>query len=385
MLLPLKIATRFIKTNKAQTTLIVLGIAIGISVQIFIGLLIQGLQKDLINTTIGSTPHIFISSQSDSRIKNWQGIIDQIKTNYQGGVKEVTAAVELPAFIDNNGLTEGILVKGFSLSQADEIYKISPRLEGRLPEEKNQIIIGEDLAVQLGISIGDKVKLNSFSGEGIAVEITGIFDFKIAAINKSWILTNLTTAQQFFGLGNEITSIQISLVNVFEADSISLKLSQDLNRDDMLVENWKDQNQQLLSGLQGQSVSSLIIQIFVMLAVLLSIASVLAITVMQKSKQIGILKAMGIKDKGASLIFMSQGLILGTMGAFAGVILGLLLIFAFTAFAVNPDGTPVVNVYLNYSFIFLSMVIAIIASGLASLLPARKSSRLNPIEVIKNG
>jgi lipoprotein-releasing system permease protein len=127
------------------------------------------------------------------------------------------------------------------------------------------------------------------------------------------------------------------------------------------------------------------IQVFVLIAVALAIASVLAITVLQKSKQVGILKAMGIKDKTASLIFLFEGLLLGVMGAILGVALGLLLGVMFTKFAVNPDGTPVVELYIDYGFIGLSAIIAVASAAIAALIPARRSSKLNPIEVIRNG
>lgn len=153
----------------------------------------------------------------------------------------------------------------------------------------------------------------------------------------------------------------------------------------MKIENWKSQNEELLSGLKGQSSSSIMIQVFVLISVVLGIASVLAITVLQKSKQIGILKAMGLKDKTASLIFLSEGFILGLFGAFIGVGLGIGLSFSFTKFALNPDGTPVVPLYIDYKFIALSGFIALASATFAALIPAGKSSKLNPIEVIKNG
>jgi lipoprotein-releasing system permease protein len=106
--------------------------------------------------------------------------------------------------------------------------------------------------------------------------------------------------------------------------------------------------------------------------------------VVQKSKQIGILKAMGIKDRTSSLIFLFQGLLLGVAGAILGVLLGLALAFAFTKFALNADGTPVVPLFIDPAFIALSALIAVIASTVAALIPARKSSKLDPIEVIRN-
>lgn len=153
---------------------------------------------------------------------------------------------------------------------------------------------------------------------------------------------------------------------------------------DIRVDNWKNQNEQLLSGLQGQSISSIMIQVFVMISVILGIASVLAITVMQKSKQIGILKAMGITNRTSGYIFLFEGFVLGILGALLGIGLGLGLSVAFTKFALNTDGTPVVPLFINSSFITLSGAIAVIASMCAALIPAIRSSKLNPIDIIRN-
>jgi len=128
-----------------------------------------------------------------------------------------------------------------------------------------------------------------------------------------------------------------------------------------------------------------LIQVFVTISVVLGIASVLAITVIQKSRQIGILKAMGVKDRTASLIFLSQGFILGIFGAIGGVLLGLLLTFAFTTFALDPDGNPVIPLLIDPQFIGISALVAIVSASLASVIPARKSTKISIIEVIKNG
>jgi lipoprotein-releasing system permease protein len=196
----------------------------------------------------------------------------------------------------------------------------------------------------------------------------------------------LATAQDIFEAGDSVTSVEIQVIEdaVFMADEIATKIEEALPSKDLTVENWKDQNEQLLSGLQGQSISSIMIQVFVMISVVLGIASVLAITVIQKSKQIGILKAMGIRNSSTSFIFLFEGLILGIFGAILGILLGLGLSVAFTKFALNPDGTPVIDLYISYSFISLSGIIAVIASMLAALFPAIRSSKLNPIDIIRN-
>lgn len=105
---------------------------------------------------------------------------------------------------------------------------------------------------------------------------------------------------------------------------------------------------------------------------------------MQKSKQIGILKAMGIKNSSAAFVFLFEGLILGFFGAVVGVLLGLGLSYSFTKFALNPDGTPVVALYIDRTFILVSGLIAMGASVIASGIPALRSMKLNPIDIIRN-
>ncbi|NTW73030.1 MAG: ABC transporter permease [Eubacteriaceae bacterium] len=385
MKLSLKIALRFLRYNLGQTILIIAGIAIGVSVQVFIGLLIQGLQKDLIDKTIGGSPQITIMAEKNEKtIKDWQEIASNVQKT-DSTIQDISPAVDGAAFLITEDSSDPVLVRGFDLNKAEGIYGFQSKItEGRLPVE-NQVLVGKNLKEDLNLSLGEKIIVATAEGIRKEYEISGFYDFKVSAVNKSWVIADIKTSRELFGLGDEITSLEMKVSDVFTADSVAAAIAASLNNDKLAIDNWKAQNEELLSGLNGQSVSSLMIQVFVMVSVVLGISSVLAITVIQKSKEIGILKAMGIKDGTASLIFLLQGLILGVFGALAGVALGLGLSVAFTKFALNPDGTPVIGLYLNYSFIALSGVIAVAASVIASLIPARKSLKLNPMEVIRNG
>jgi lipoprotein-releasing system permease protein len=385
MRLPFKIAVRFLKSSKGQTTLIALGIAVGVSVQIFIGSLIQGLQKGLINKTIGNSPQVTIASNTDDKfMKEYNEIIDRIKAS-ESRIINVSVISDVPALIKEDKKNYSVLIRGMNIEASDKIYNIKKRIfEGRGPKGDLEVIIGKELQQELGAKLGDELQIITNSGGVNKLTITGFYNLNVASINKSWMITTLETSQKMFSLEGKITGIEMQVTEVFKADEIAANLSSKLNKD-FKVDNWKAQNAELLSGLNGQSVSSIMIQVFVLIAVALAIASVLAITVLQKSKQIGILKAMGIKDKTASLIFLFEGLLLGVMGAILGVAFGLLLGVAFTKFAINPDGTPVVELYINYGFIGLSAIIAVASAIIAALIPARRSSKLNPIEVIRNG
>jgi lipoprotein-releasing system permease protein len=388
MNLSFKIAVRFLKSSKGQTFLIAIGIAIGVSVQIFIGSLIQGLQKSLIDKTIGNSSQItIISSKDDKTIEKFEEKISQINTS-DSRIKKIAATADSPAFIKYSDKTAPIIIRGLNLEQEKDLYNIKSKIyEGNLPKNLYEILVGKNLKEELNLNIGDKISLITPNGKTKDSIVTGFYDLKISNINKSWVITNLKTAQDIFGFNNKVTSIEMQLnsKDVFKADEIAVKIGEKLSDNSIKVENWKDQNEELLSGLNGQSVSSLMIQVFVLISVTLGIASVLAITVVQKSKQIGILKAMGIKDRDASKIFLYEGFLLGIAGALLGIILGITLMLIFTKFALNPDGTPVIPLYLDYKFIMISGVIAVISASLAALIPARSSSKLEPIEVIKNG
>lgn len=385
MRLPFKIAVRFLKSNKGQTILIALGIAVGVSVQIFIGSLIQGLQKSLINKTIGNSPQITVTSNADNKlIENYEDKIDKIKAA-DSNIINVSATADAPALIKKNDKTYSILMRGMDINNSDKIYNIKNRLyAGNLPENDNEVIIGKELQQELLAKTGDTLDIITSSGKSHTVKVTGFYDLKVASLNKSWMITTMATTQNIFAMDNKVTGIEMQVKEIFKADEIAKSVHSNLDNS-LIVDNWKSQNAELLSGLNGQSVSSIMIQVFVLVAVVLGIASVLAITVVQKSRQIGILKAMGIKDRSASLVFLFQGLLLGVLGAILGLALGLGLSFMFTKFALNPDGTPVVELYIDYGFIALSALIAVASATLASLIPARRSSKLNPIEVIKNG
>lgn len=385
MRLSFDIALRFLKSGKGQTLLIALGISVGVAVQIFIGSLIQGLQISLVDTTIGSSSHITITADNEDKlIKNWKRTVYEAEIS-SPQIKYVSPALDGPASIDYETDTASVVIRGFNLEKSDKIYKFKNNLYvGDFPKNKDEVIIGKELAEKSGTNIGDNINILTTRGNSYRLKVTGLFDLKVSSINDSWVVTDLETAENILAVEG-INSVEIQVDEVFLADEISKQVDYTLTGEDLKVDNWKALNESLLSGLNGQSVSSYMIQVFVLVSVLLGISSVLAISVVQRSKQIGILKAMGIQDRDASLIFVFQGLMLGVLGAILGIIFGIGLLVMFTKFAVNPDGSPVVPIYINYGFIALSGMLAVVTASTASLIPARLTSRLNPIEVIKNG
>jgi len=380
-----RIAVRFLKSGGAQTILIVIGIGVAISIQIFVGLLIDSLQKTLVDRTIGSSPQITITSSTDiSSMRDWESTVE--KLGQINSIRATAVSASANAFTKKGNSDLPLIIRGFEFDSADKIYNISDSLyQGRLFRSQKEVLIGRELKEELEVDIGDKLVVTTPGGAEGTFDISGFYDLNIASINKTWILTNLETAQRLFGFGNRITSIEMTVNDVFAADSIARDIEQQLQNDDLTIENWKEQNEELLSGLEGQRISSAVIQAVIMLSVVIAIASVLAISVLQKSREIGILKAMGIKDLPASLIFIYEGFLVGLIGSTLGVILGLGLLYGFNAFTITPGGSALVDLYIEYDFILRSWLIALSASTLAGVIPARRSLKLNPVEVIREG
>lgn len=392
-MLPLSIAWRFLKSSLSQTILIVLGIGVGVSVQVFIGSLITGLQASLVDKTIGSQSQLtIVPVESGTYLSDYTVYIEALDN--VANVRAIAPIIETGAVLIEGDQTKNILVRGMDFTGSESIYKFADKLteNSRLPSADNEVLMGVTTFESLGYSLGETfdVYMPPTVGSGGAglyypMTIVGVFDFRITTLNDTWIVTTLPTVRSVLGVGDVVSKIESQVNKVFESDQDAVALTETLNDTTVRVFDWKSQNAELLSGLNGQSSSSILIQVFVTLSVVLGIASVLAITVLQKSKQIGILKAMGITNRNASRIFLFQGMILGVLGAIVGLLFGLGLLTSFTTFALNEFGEPVVPLLIDPSFMALSALIAFTSASLASLIPARRSQSISIIEVIKNG
>jgi lipoprotein-releasing system permease protein len=307
-MLSLKIAFRFLKYGKIQTILIIAGIAVAVAIQLYVGLIIDSLQKTIVQRTLGNSPHITITSATDvTTLRDWVNIVSRVEANRLVRVVSVTASGS--GLADKKNTTQPVIIQGFNYANADGIYHLSKALyAGRAYTSGGEAIIGKELAEKLNLKVGDQLTVSIPGADNAIFYVTGLYDLGVAAINRSWVITQFETGQRLFNYGNRATSIEITVGDVFQADTVASVLRKDINKPEIKIEDWKGQNGALLSGLMGQQISGLLIQIFVIVSVVIAISSVLAITVFQKSRQIGILKAMGIKDFSASLIFRYRGI-----------------------------------------------------------------------------
>jgi lipoprotein-releasing system permease protein len=371
--LPLAIAARFLRSSLGQTSLIVAGIGVGIAVQIFVGSLITSLQDDLIDTTVGSSPHITLLPSDGETVPGEVAVTAAEEP-------EVTAAIPVRrlSVIHAGDDAAALSVTAGTADDLDAIYRLAERIvDGDYSLDSGQVLIGIGFAEDSDVEVGDDLPVVLPDGDADSFEVVGIFDLGAAAANDRFAFLAADSAADALGLDDDAYSaIEIQVDDVFVSTDVADRLRADNN---VRAVDWQAENEELLSGLAAQSGSSLMIQAFVLVAVALGIASTLAISAVQKTRQIGILKAMGMTDGAAGRIFLLQAAILGVAGVAVGIGLGYLLIFGFSFAPVDFSVRP------SIALIAVSTLIGIAVALLSSIIPSRSTSRVDPIEVIQGG
>jgi lipoprotein-releasing system permease protein len=380
-MLPLRIAWRFLRTSPAQSALIVAGIAVGIAVQIFIGSLITSLQGSLVEKTIGSSPHITIADPTDGQPVVYSDLLKRVVSSTPG-VSAIVPVRQINVLYQNGTDRIPLTLVGGEASQLNQIYRLRTRVtQGDASLKQGQIIVGTDLSKKYGLIPGSKVQVSSGSGTLITLVVSGVIDLGSSAANlrTAFVGPELPRAELGYR-ADQYSAIQVQLADPFQSTAVAKAWRSQFP--DVKLSDWQVDNTDLLSALTSQSLSSYMIQVFVLVAVALGIASTLAISAVQKTKQIGILKALGMTDSRTAAIFLWQSLILGVSGTTLGVVIGFLLIAGFT-FGTSKSGAgfPIVP---QPGFVLISIGVGILVAMLSAIIPSRKTARLDPIEVIQN-
>ena len=400
------VALRYMREARGQTTLILAAISVGVSVIVFLSALINGLQTSLIATTLGSQPHITIrvpreaprplvdsipgrviarsiqpASQRLRSIDQWPTVMSLVERI--AGVTAISPSVIGSGVGTRLDANVPIVIRGIEPDRFVSIIDIPARIvDGRFEVGGGRVVIGSALAEELGLAVGDKIRVSSTEGIDDVLAVSGIFTLGNDAVDKSWVLTSLRHAQSLFALPGGATGLDIKVADVFSAEDVASVVRARTGLD---AESWMTLNAQLLSGLSAQSSSKTMIQFFVVVTVALGIASVLIVSVVQKSREIGILRAVGTPAHRVLMIFLIQGGVLGLAGSIIGSGLGVLFAKGFEAATVNPDGTRRFLVQVDLPLLLGAAALATGVGLLASIIPARRASRLDPATAIRGG
>jgi len=399
------VAIRYLREGRAQTALILGGTTVGVAVLVFLTALISGLQRSLVAQTLSSQAHILVKAperlarplplpagsaaadrveKTPDRIRSieqWQQVLDSISR--MPGVTAASPTAAGAAFASRGEASKSVAVRGVDDETYGRVIEIGPKMKaGRFKLDGTSAIIGSVLADELGVGVGDKVRLTTPEGRGDVFLVAGVFDLGNRDVNERWVLVPLRSAQTMLDLPGGATSIDVKVADVFAAERIAQEIER---RHGLAADSWMKVNEQLLVALRSQSASSYMIQALVVVAVALGIASVLGVSVIQKSREIGILKATGATTRRIERIFLIEGAIVGAVGSVFGGGLGTGFALAFANLARGPTGEPIFPVDLTPGLFAAASIIAVATGTAAAWFPANRAARLDPAVVIRYG
>jgi lipoprotein-releasing system permease protein len=398
-----QVAVRFLREGRIQSLLIIVGVAAGVAVFAYISALVEGLQSNTLEKTLGTQAHITLSAPDDvvvaaripmegttalvqtlprgqkpRSVGNWQALVPVLKALPK--VITVSPTVAVAGLAIRGEASKSISLTGVELDPYDRIVKLRSKVVlGQARLGPGEGIIGRELAKDLGVSVGDRISIVT-GGVTDSLRITALVDMGVRELNRRTVIVPLRAAQSLAGLPGGVTSLDMVLTDIWAAPSLAADLSK---RWPYKVENWQETNSQLLSALNAQSVSTRMIRGFVLLVVALGIASVLVVSVVQKRREIGILRAMGATQGQVLRIFLLQGTLVGLIGSVLGIGLTFGLIWAFTTFVRGTDGLSLFVITLTPSLAFGVAAIATLCGVLAAVMPARSAAALDPAQAIR--
>ncbi len=397
------LATRFLREGLLQTLFIIAGVALGVSVIVFMSALLTGLQASIFKTLLDYQAQIVIKSPDEAprslrrepgtefatrvqpraqrprSLDQWQRVRDT--TLAIAGVLVVAPVIQGAAFIVRGEANTGVSMLGVEPESYLRLIALKEKIiAGRAELTSTDVLIGRDLAKDLGLTLGDKLTLKSALGTTVVLFVSGIFDFGNQGQNKSSVYVALRTAQSLLGLPGGVTSLWVKVTAPFEAETIAQQIGAQPGVD---VESWIETNAEFFKALSGQTLSFFMIRLFVGLTAALGIASVLVVSVVQKSKEIGILRATGTTRSQILGVFLLQGAILGLLGSVFGSLMGWGFLIGWRGFAVNDDGVPFFTLDAGPLLYFYVALGATVVGVLSALFPAQRAARLDPAVAIR--
>lgn len=379
--------------------MITVGVAVGVAVIVFVTALMQGLQSNIIQRTLGTQAHIRLLSpddvnqiiapaagtlqllQEDKRpqrlrsINNWQQItatLDQLPL-----LTAVSPVVSGPAFAQRGDALESVALVGIDAERYQKIIPLKEYLiSGQLRVGADEVLIGSQLAEDLGVQVGSKLRLDTGQQNSAVVNIAGIFELGVRELDARYVYLDLKQAQSLLSLPGGVTVIDLTVADIFEAENVAAQVGRLTS---LQAESWIKTNAQLMNAISAQSLSTSMIIVFVAISVAFGIASVLSVSVVQRTREIGILRATGATRQQILRIFLFQGALFGLLGSVLGSVASYALVWVF-----NNFGPGLFYIPVSINLIMLALLLAILTGVLAAAIPARRAAALDPVEAIRH-
>lgn len=412
----LKVAWRHLVTSHGQTHLTVGAVAVGVLLVVFLSSLINGLQTGLIEDVVGSIPHITIEAANPGATPLWQvpghghlpgqivTKVEQMSTRKQKveqwrrlaatieslpGVRAVAPTAQGGGLAARGVKKIGAFIVGIIPSSQAKVVSIKSRVvEGDINAvDQQNVAIGVKMASELGAGLGNRIRVASNEGVVQTFRVACIFDLGSDQVNESYIYMGLPAAQALLKMGKEVTTLNVRTRSLFDAEHVADQIR---NFTGMKVVSWMESNRPLLDTLNGQHQAAAIIQAMTLLASAFGVASAMIVFVVQKSKDIGILKSMGATARQIEKIFLLEGLGVGLGGAVLGSLVGTGLCFLASNVYIPGQvfgGKPatIVPMQWDIKYALAASGVAVFVGLFSSLMPARRAAKLHPVEAIRHG
>jgi len=409
----LLIALRYLKAKRKQTfvsliTIIsILGVILGVMALIIVLSVMSGFQKSLRDKILGINSHVIVLNYQGS-FGNYKEQLAKIKEVQ--GVKDVAPFVITQVLVSNKERSIGMVLRGISPSMQKKVTEIGKFVkDGSIDElEKRDkipnILIGKELAVNLGVIKGDKLMVILPQGDitpfglmpkMVEFQIAGVFETGMFDYDTTMGYINLEEAQKLLGIGDKITGIEVKVNDIFKSDLIAQEIQGRLGLP-FKVRDWKEMNKNLFSALRLEKTALFIILLLIVLVAAFNIITTLVMLVMEKNKDIAILKSMGATYKSIGKIFKLQGIIIGFAGTVVGGFLGVIIsinLHSIVTFAERVTGIELLarDVYFMDRFpssvdpidVVLVCGFSFLICYLATLYPAKEAAKMDPAEVLR--
>lgn len=397
-------ALRFLAEGRMQTGFILSGIAIGVGVIVFMSAMLTSVQTNFTNRVLTSQPQIQIvppdevarplrlhddgvieaaivqrPTQRILSVDQWQTILATMRS--RPDVVIASPTVSGSALAVRGDASRSISILGMEPDDYFRIVRVPDYITvGDSSLGSDDILVGVDLANDLGATVGDKLNVTTAAGGSRILTIQGIFDLGSKGANERNTYVALRTAQSLLDLIGGVTTIDLTVTDVYAAETVAQDIQATLPIE---ADSWIKTNAQFFTAISAQNLSSTLIRLFVGLSVAFGIAAVLVVSVLQRSKDIGILRAMGSSRGQILRIFLIQGGVLGFLGSLVGSVLGAAALLVWHRYARQANGSELFPLVIEPSLFLSSAALATLTGVVAGIVPALRAASLDPVEAIR--
>lgn len=408
------IGLRYLKAKRKQTFISIItfisiaGVTLGVLALIIVLAVMSGFEKTLKEKILGTQPHLILLKANQDGMDHYEEVLKEAEK-----VKGVVSAAPFifnQVMLSSESNVSGVVINGIDPDRVGKVTELAHNMKaGRLQDLKGEsdssgIILGVELAKHLGVSLNDAIQVVSPLGTMTPMgmipkmkrfRVVGIFYSGMYEYDNTMAYLSLESAQKFFGMGARVTGIEIKTNDIYKVKEIGKEIRQKLGFP-FWTKDWMEMNRNLFSALKLEKIAMFIILVLIVLVAAFNIISTLIMVVMEKHKDIAILKSMGAPSRGILKIFVIEGGVIGVVGTALGTILGLGAAFnleKITGLAENLFGFKILRPDVYYIdklpshvdpfTVGLIVVTSILITLFATLYPAWRASKLDPAEALR--